>query len=580
VSVPFIVPSFAAALLLVASLLVFFFGKRTDTATIHLTNVSLCFMFFLAFIGSLIVGALVFPVLIVGADTCRSMDNLLHRVALETLSEHCYSPTTGKPWADAVPLDSAATYAREIDGCDIHFLRSNITVNLLQTMQDLAHGSCDTENTIDALWTSVGEFAADLPINFITSRVGLADDDIFGPVQPQWAMAVNASAAALSTALTTVTSEFARIFGCQYISAAYTTVRDATCCNVFDAAYWMGAGWFMLIFITIFCGIPGAVLGRKRFQSAPWGPMYETHSRVYKEQGAVDDGLDECGPSSLPPPPRPQLQPKHHKHHHHHDRDSQLNDDAVGVGAGVSVGGLGAAALALNAPSAADDGAAESHSPSAAAGTPIDHQEHLIAGAKTANATDPTGAQVASTAPTGAAGSEIELKPLTAHSNVSTPVAALAAAEAAESAPPEPATQIDFANAFDDSAFATMLPAPVPVAVPAPTPAPVFDRASTVGSVVAPDAAAAGAVQSFGDSSDAAAFGLAAAPPLTVSWSPSPSPPLDSVEHSPSAVTATVAPAPNAAATESATSALEEGLRADVAAAEAWNAAENSHNAQ
>jgi len=94
------------------------------------------------------------------------------------------------------------------------------------------------------------------------------------------AFAVSAGAAASSF----ISSFAASQLSCPAVSSLVAAASDAVCCTVYTPLYWYASVIFLLAWAYCCCGLPAAMLGRKRLVSRPWG---DAASRVRGGNGGA-----------------------------------------------------------------------------------------------------------------------------------------------------------------------------------------------------------------------------------------------------------------------------------------------------
>lgn len=144
----------------------------------------------------------------------------------------------------------------------------NITMDLPAVFSAIAAGCEAGDGAVDASWVSMREASS-------RSSLQTAADLIAATQLRGAAAAAMTTAATASAELTTTFFNAARSgLGCSDLHQAWATAKAPMCCDVTVAVFWTVASTWVLACAGCCCGIPGGILGRKRFGEL-WGAEFD-----------------------------------------------------------------------------------------------------------------------------------------------------------------------------------------------------------------------------------------------------------------------------------------------------------------
>lgn len=134
-------------------------------------------------------------------------------------------------------------------------------------------GACPTSDPLTPAYDTMRQEVARLPRDEIEDMF----DDMGGDVSMREALKndLRRAADSLGANAEAFVTGMSNTADCEALNGAVSGMKDAMCCDVLSALYWIVSSWYLLAWGMCVCGIPAGLCGRKRLPSRPWGPAYE-----------------------------------------------------------------------------------------------------------------------------------------------------------------------------------------------------------------------------------------------------------------------------------------------------------------
>jgi len=291
VSAPYLVPFFIALFGLIASVL-FFEGSMPDFFASLCASISACMMFICMPIIFIFAGSFFVFVLVAG-DGCKSAENLGYQILKAEGSTLCPDRFKGIG-------NSSHCLITALNGSE-NQPNLEFTVNVYGTYVAVLGGECSNDPLqpiYDSLANSIRNYIPGEADSQIDSQNNKSEVKILPRLRQPLTKFFNATANTTGNLISDVGNQ---VFGCDALHAVYSDTKDAFCCDVLSAIYWMIASWYLIGWSMLCCGCGAALLGRKRFPSKLWGSAYNADLRALnaKQAEGEEGGWDE-EPRSAP----------------------------------------------------------------------------------------------------------------------------------------------------------------------------------------------------------------------------------------------------------------------------------------
>lgn len=237
-------------------------GRGCQKCSVHLSNCSLCIMFCQNVLGFIVVGIALFPALMAFSDTCQSAANLGDRYLAEKVEDLCVT-NIGGLYNPSTEICSYSSVAYDL----------NLNFNMRGMYRAILSNSCSVTDSVTRVFDQVSEQASTMISNEADKlfRTGYALESF----QPTFQASFISFSLNVGTEVTSIVNSLSTQVGCTGIASATTDFTASVCCETASGFYWIIAGWYWLLWFTCFCGVPAALLGRKRFPRQPWGKEFE-----------------------------------------------------------------------------------------------------------------------------------------------------------------------------------------------------------------------------------------------------------------------------------------------------------------
>ncbi|CAK9004715.1 Uncharacterized protein SCF082_LOCUS8309, partial [Durusdinium trenchii] len=254
---PFLIPG----VILIMAFCVFFIPR----CGYALACCSVCTMPFLF----LIIGGVIFPFLIITADTCASVESLGVAVVEELqpfLCDTINGTINGEGFCtvevevsefvnSTFELDPPALVQSVLDGCT-----GSSFANLLDN-------ATAPSEPIDAVFAVLGAEAGEI----VTTQLAKLLDELLPGIgvtlRPVLRSEVLQTSPDLVADLDVFSTDLNSALGCEKLNAAYLGFKDTVCCDFTQAFYWSFAGWYLIAFTLLFCGLPVGCFAATRLRN-------------------------------------------------------------------------------------------------------------------------------------------------------------------------------------------------------------------------------------------------------------------------------------------------------------------------
>jgi len=296
VSLPFLWPFFCALFGLISAVL-FFEGSSANFFSSLCASCSACMMFCSMPLIFLFAGSF-FPFVMFGGDACLGVENVGYQVLTQrqdTICDAFGGTGTAKNCTFEVYNGTSSSNSTSTSFPELTF-----NLNVPAVYSALLGGCNPNQDPLSPAFTSLSDSLQ----SFIPTKVDnyLNDTDGTGvEVQPPIkdlirGFAVNASL----TAAQFIDDLHAQVVGCDDLHKVYAAAKDAFCCDVLSAIYWMVASWYLIAWSMLCCGCGAAVMGRKRFPHKLWGAAYIRDMKQLQEGDKQEDGFDDWDGQAQP----------------------------------------------------------------------------------------------------------------------------------------------------------------------------------------------------------------------------------------------------------------------------------------
>jgi hypothetical protein len=210
-------------------------------------------------------GALLFPLVMVTADACRSAPNVgfVYVEQSEAFICDALSGTLTLPKQCMVQVSSGV----------------DVSVNIPRLYNALlGEGGCsdldraEVINTFTAL-SGVADTQIEDAVN--GTVVSAASDAGFDLRAPLIATILRASRSAGRTTFNLLTNLGTDALSCDNINGAISGLYEGLCCGMTNPVYWFASTYYLMAFSLCICGWGGSMLGYKRLPNELWGPHFE-----------------------------------------------------------------------------------------------------------------------------------------------------------------------------------------------------------------------------------------------------------------------------------------------------------------
>jgi len=253
-ALPFIIPS----IMLIIAIMVFFVPQ----CGYCLACCSVCVAPWLF----VLIGGLSFPLIMLTADVCGGVESVGVTVATElapylcsqingtlnTANNICEIEVNVPPLVKTIQLDPPELLESILNDCEG------------SSSANLASG---TGEPLESLILSFGNDASQIVSDQLDD---LLDDVLPGlglVFRPLLRNVVLSSGSSLEGDITTFANDLNAAIGCEQINDVYLGVKDTFCCDFASAFYWSFAGWYLIAFSMLFCGLPVGCFAATRLRN-------------------------------------------------------------------------------------------------------------------------------------------------------------------------------------------------------------------------------------------------------------------------------------------------------------------------
>lgn len=267
-------PSIISAILLIMTVLVFFF----PSCGYGVACCSACAAPWLF----LIFGALAFPFLLIAADVCSGVENAGSTALVEVQPYMCeqIGGTTNSRGFCAVNLDVPVfSMSLELDTPELF-------LSLINDCSGLSLANVDGNDAVEplqALYQTFQSEASQIVQGQLDELLNVTLPSIGIVLRSALRNDINASSADLRDNIITLAEELEIALGCEAFNSAYDSIQESFCCDFGRSFYWAIAGWYLLAFCMLLCGLPLGCIAAKRLKDL-------RQSREQFRQFYVDSG--------------------------------------------------------------------------------------------------------------------------------------------------------------------------------------------------------------------------------------------------------------------------------------------------
>ena len=215
----------------------------------------------------LVIAGTLFAVLIFVLDVCASGTNIGYNYVLSRGDALCAD-------LGGVGNAGACSFAFNVSAMSGTTLWMNATLSLPQLTENLL-GSCpDAGGAKDTLYLALQAVALQLRAQTrpLATMLALSTESsglkLQQPLQDLFVSSVGVGGDAVTDFISALANS---TLSCKSINVAIGDVKDAVCCNVVTPLWWYVSLWFLCLVCLVICGVPLALLGRKRIPDKPWG---------------------------------------------------------------------------------------------------------------------------------------------------------------------------------------------------------------------------------------------------------------------------------------------------------------------